>query len=93
MDTHNMYTGGYEAFLSTVAHEGWHAVQYDNGLFAVDEDNNSTIKTYGQQTNIELGAYNMGVMMYNKYAEKNNLELQELYSWKDINALLHRTNK
>ncbi len=93
IDIHNVYEGGFASFISTVAHEGMHAVQNDSGKLFVDENNISNIKTYGELTDIELPAYNMGATMYNKYAAKNNMPMQLLYTWREINEILHNANK
>jgi RHS repeat-associated protein len=93
IDIHNIFEGGFEDFISTLAHEGWHAVQNDLGLFCVDINNNINIKTYKEFTDIELPAYNMGVTMYNKYASKNNMPKLYPYTWGEINEILHKTNK
>ena len=73
---------GYPEIIMTLAHEGWHAVQEENGMIKVDIYNN--ISYVSGLIEIEQGAYNMGIKIYNKYARKNGLRTYKLLTREEV---------
>ena len=75
---------GYPEIIMTLAHEGWHAVQEENGMIKVDIYNNiSYVPGFGL-IEIEQGAYNMRIKIYNKYARKNGLRTYKLLTREEV---------
>ena len=70
IDIENTKNRGLGQLIRTLAHEGYHALQFSRGEIAV---NSSNIRTYEQLADIEESAYRMGAQMYNKYAEQNGM--------------------
>ncbi len=86
LDINKMMMKGYAGLIETIAHEGWHAVQAEYGMIKVDS-NNQMYSDY-DITIIELDAYNMGITMYNRYAEQNNISQKKFLTLKDVKKLL-----
>ncbi|MCR5620431.1 MAG: hypothetical protein K6G18_01105, partial [Treponema sp.] len=95
IDTDRAIKNGLGEVIETLSHEGWHKVQYDRGRIGVTADNNfilrfkrengKTLSDY--RTDMELEAYNMGIIMHNKYRQKENLRTYKLHTFEEIRAL------
>jgi hypothetical protein len=81
--------------VEVLAHEAWHKVQMDKGQFEITSDNKFKLyfkhvegkSFYDYFTDFELEAYNVGVIMNNKFRESKNFDLYSLYSWDTIRDL------
>ena len=81
--------------IETLAHKGWHKVQFDRGTIALTEDNCIQLNyekkegwtTWDVFTEMELEAYNMGLNMHNKYNLEANMDYIEAYDFEDIRRL------
>ena len=81
--------------IETLAHEGWHKVQFDRGKIDISEDNYFILnfkKEVGKDildyfAEMELEAYNMGLNMHNKYNLEANMDYIEAYDFEDIRRL------
>ena len=73
IDKNEAYNGGLESVIDTLAHEGYHAVQFDQGAQILYRRNFERYEDYiNARTDRELPAYQFGRSMENKYLSQNN---------------------
>ena len=71
LDTKNIINDGYGRLIETLAHEGWHAVQYEYGQIITNSKN--TLDYIFPYDDLENAASYVGQRMYNKYINQNRL--------------------
>jgi RHS repeat-associated protein len=91
IDIDKARAGGLPGLIRSLAHEGYHALQFERGEIGVNMSKilDSDIGVYiTKLTNIETPAYKMGSTMYNKYAVQNGLKQDRILNWFEVFEML-----